>query len=500
MPRLRASPATRSQPSVVAFVPSSPTLRSPWAEPAEAGPRAERNSPARASNAAPRAPAGTPSGTNATRRARSSAASTGDRSARECSASTTAESSELPASATPPPSTMTSGSTVWAIRATAPARCPATSSRISAAIPSPAAAAASSADAADASPSPADHRRPLAVPQATASRHPRWPHSHSGPPGATGRCPISPAAPCAPRRILPPSRNPAATPVPTLRYARSPVHDSAAAAPTAAAFTSLSTTTSAPVSRPRCSAKGRGSSPRPRLTACRTLPAPRSTRPGMPTPTAAKPSGATPAASATASRAPVIEASTTIALPMFVGRRTVATIDPSTTARPSSAPSSGSPGTATAAASVFVPPTSRPATTISVTGYSALPVGRAGGRGRGWGWSRSRRHAAQRLTRLGVEQVELVGVDGQLDRLTGGETAAGAQPRHRPPPACYDQPPGVGRIVSALGRVGHRHVDHELPTECLDQVDGGLDHPVGGYSGLERHVGQRLGPHADDHP
>ena len=91
----------------------------------------------------------TPSGTSATRFARSMAASTGERPARLRSAWRTASSRPGPASATPPPSTITSGSTVCASSATAPARWPATSSSTATAPGSPPAAAASSADVAD---------------------------------------------------------------------------------------------------------------------------------------------------------------------------------------------------------------------------------------------------------------------------------------------------------------------------------------------------------------
>ena len=171
------------------------------------GPGRRRRAPRRGRPRAP-APPGRP---GRSRPARATA------TARRRSASRTASSSPGPASATPPPSTTTSGSTVWASSATAPARCPATSARTAAASASPASTAASSVDAAVNAPSGAGHRAAMAVPDATASRQPRWPHSHSGPWGSIGRWPISPAAPWAPRRMRPSSSNPAARPVPTLR-------------------------------------------------------------------------------------------------------------------------------------------------------------------------------------------------------------------------------------------------------------------------------------------
>ena len=61
------------------------------------------------------------------------------------------------------------------------------------------------------------HRRPIAAPDATVSRHPRCPHAQRGPSGSTARWPISPAAPLAPRRSRPSSTAPAAMPVPMLR-------------------------------------------------------------------------------------------------------------------------------------------------------------------------------------------------------------------------------------------------------------------------------------------
>ena len=96
------------------------------------------------------------------------------------------------ATATPPLSTMTSGSHVRASISTAlrqPADHP-TPQRSAAASP------ADDGTMQARSPtcrSPDGHIRSIAEPDAIASMHPVWPHAHSGPAGSMGMCPISPA-------------------------------------------------------------------------------------------------------------------------------------------------------------------------------------------------------------------------------------------------------------------------------------------------------------------
>ena len=120
-------------------------------------------------------------------------------------------------------------------------------------------------------------------------------------------------------------------------------------------------------------------------------------------------------------------------------------------------PATASVAASTATASVLVPPTSRPATTaVSRRSDSA---------GRG------------------VEQVDPGRVDRQLDDVAGRQAAAAGRAGRRPgpggpaPAATTATRPGRRRRVG-----GERHVHDRLGAERLDEVDRGLDHPLGGYA------------------
>ncbi len=369
-------------------------------------------------------------GTRATRSARWIAASTGDRAARRRSAScTAATSSPGPASATPPPSTTTSGSTVCASRATAPARCPATSSSTAAASGSPRSTAASRVDAAveravGGRPPGGDRRSRrhgleaaalAALAQRTVGVDRQVADLAGGAVGATADVAVEQqpggqaGADAQVGQVRPAARAPPR---------RRPRRGSRRCRPR----------------RGRRSARrgarpaARGCRRAPRFTAWRTVPAPRSTRPGTPSPTVANPSTPMPAASARADRTSAVEASSGSRPPTPVARRTVATMlgrpEPSAppsashpAPEPSPSPAPRLQGHAVADGDVERGDVDRDRQRLGAADVEAGDERRGSAIG-----ARPQGLAGRR-----VEQVQPGGVDGQLEHLAGDRPAAGAE-------------------------------------------------------------------------
>ena len=127
--------------------------------------------------------------------------------------------------------------------------------------------------------------RAIVRPEATASRHPRLPHAQGmSAARESATWPISPAAPCEPRRREPPEMIPAPMPVATLTKIRSDASGQAAVcSPSAMMLTSLSTRTGA--ENVFFSAPGRSNRSQPGMIGGLIgLPVENSTGPGSPIP------------------------------------------------------------------------------------------------------------------------------------------------------------------------------------------------------------------------